>query len=107
LAHGRIRAVPVRSGIGFVQPTYRWRPLSIPTLNRIGLLIGDTIRSAAPGLPGMARAPEPESRGVPAVNSSAAAWYAAMRTAMRQGDWAAFGRAFEALGRALGQPARP
>lgn len=107
LAHGRIRAVPVRSGIGFVQPTYRWRPLSIPTLNRIGLLVGDTIRSVAPGAGPLARSPEPASRGALGVNSSAAAWYVAMRTALHQGDWAAFGRAFEALGRALGQSAKP
>jgi uncharacterized membrane protein (UPF0182 family) len=107
LAHGRIRAVPVRSGIGFVQPTYRWRPPNIPTLNRIGLLVGDTIRSAIPGAPAIARASEPTPHGTSAVNSSAAAWYAAMRTALRQGDWAAFGRAFDALGRALGQPAKP
>jgi hypothetical protein len=107
LAHGRIRAVPVRSGIGFVQPTYRWRPPNIPTLNRIGLLVGDTIRSAIPGAPAIARAPEPTSHGTSAVNTSAAAWYMAMRSALRQGDWAAFGRAFDALGRALGQPAKP
>jgi hypothetical protein len=39
--------------------------------------------------------------------ASAAALYNAMRDALRRGDWTAFGRAFEALGRLLGQPPKP
>jgi uncharacterized membrane protein (UPF0182 family) len=35
-----------------------------------------------------------------------AALYAAMRDALRRGDWVAFGRAFDGLGRAVGA-ARP
>ncbi|MFN4772425.1 MAG: UPF0182 family protein [Gemmatimonas sp.] len=31
-------------------------------------------------------------------------WYDAMRQAMKQGDWSAFGAAFDSLGRALGRP---
>ena len=40
-------------------------------------------------------------------NATAAALYAQMRDALRHGDWAAFGRAFEALGRVLGQSSKP
>jgi uncharacterized membrane protein (UPF0182 family) len=34
----------------------------------------------------------------------AARWYDAMRQAMKQGNWSAFGAAFDSLGRALGRP---
>jgi uncharacterized membrane protein (UPF0182 family) len=108
LAHGHIRAIPVRSGIGFVQPTYRWRPASIPTLNRIGLLVGDTTRSVSPGTAlsaGLTRASDSSARAI--LAGSASALYAAMRDALRRGDWAAFGRAFDGLGRALTPSSRP
>lgn len=31
-------------------------------------------------------------------------WYDAMRAAMKQGNWSAFGAAFDSLGRSLGRP---
>jgi uncharacterized membrane protein (UPF0182 family) len=101
LAHGRVRAIPIHSGIGFVQPTYRWRPQSSPTLNRIALLAGDTARSLAPSAASITR-----GAAVPLVpgelKTSVTPLYAAMRDALRRGDWTAFGRAFDALGRVLG-----
>jgi uncharacterized membrane protein (UPF0182 family) len=106
VAHGRVRAVPIRSGIGFVQPTYRWRPQSVPTLSRVALLADDTARAIAPSA-------APASRGVEApiiagdLKTSVTALYAAMRDALRRGDWAAFGRAFDALGRVLGPQRAP
>ena len=105
LAHGRIRAVPVRGdgGVGFIQPSYHWRPAPIPALNRVALLVGDTTRSVAPGaLQGAA----PTAPTTPS-GASAASLYDAMRDAMRRGDWTAFGRAFDALGRALGRAHTP
>jgi uncharacterized membrane protein (UPF0182 family) len=105
LAHGRVRAVPVHSGIAFLQPTYRWRAQSVPSINRVAVLYGDTTRSVAPPLLMGNHAPQPSAGGEP--KASAASLYAAMRDALRRGDWVAFGRAFEALGRVLGQPVRP
>jgi len=106
LAHGRVRVVPIRSGIGFVQPTYRWRPQNSPALNRIALLSGDTARAVAPSV-----APVTRSVETPLVagdlKTSVTALYAAMRDALRRGDWAAFGRAFDELGRLLGPPRAP
>ncbi|HEX4684810.1 MAG TPA: UPF0182 family protein [Gemmatimonadaceae bacterium] len=106
LAHGRVRSLPVRGGVAFVQPSYRWRSQTVPTVNRVALLAGDSVRAIAPPLSNTVRAalsaPGTAPSGTPAARSSAAALYAAMRDAMRRGDWAAFGRAFEALGRALG-----
>jgi uncharacterized membrane protein (UPF0182 family) len=90
----------VRTGIGFVQPRYRWRPQSVPTLNRIAVLVADTARSMAPSTGPIVKPPD-----VPVIagDTSAAALYMAMRDALRRGDWAAFGRAFDALGRVLGK----
>jgi uncharacterized membrane protein (UPF0182 family) len=101
LARGRVRAVPVRNGIGFLQPTYRWRPQSVPTLSRVIVLDGDSTKSLAPGTTMVAQRPD-SLPGHAESRTTAAALYAAMRDALRRGDWAAFGRAFEALGRTLG-----
>jgi uncharacterized membrane protein (UPF0182 family) len=107
LAHGRVRALPVRGGIAFVQPSYRWRSQTVPTVNRVALLAGDSVRAMAPPLSNTVRAavtaPASAPSGAPAAPRSAAALYAAMREALRRGDWTAFGRAFEALGRVLGE----
>jgi hypothetical protein len=105
LAHGRVRAVPVRSGVAFIQPSYRWRPQTVPTLNRLAVLAGDTVRPLAPPFTSTARpAAAASSAEHPSVvdGRSAAALYATMRDALRRGDWIAFGRAFDALGRLLG-----
>jgi uncharacterized membrane protein (UPF0182 family) len=100
LAHGRVRSIPVRDGIAFIQPTYRWRPQTAPSLNRIATLVGDTIRAMAPS--GMPVAPTTSFEGSTDLRATVNALYNQMRDALRRGDWAAFGRAFEALGRAVG-----
>jgi uncharacterized membrane protein (UPF0182 family) len=107
LAHGRVRTVPLRSGIGFVQPTYRWRPQSVPALNRLAILVGDSARSIAPTPPAVAASGAPVVQPTAGTNPSARSLYNAMRDALRRGDWAAFGRAFDALGRALEEKKTP
>jgi uncharacterized membrane protein (UPF0182 family) len=72
----------------------------------VSVAVGDTTRGLAPpfGVASHAgEAPAPANSST----TSAASLYAAMRDALRRGDWTAFGRAFEALGKALGQSARP
>jgi len=104
-ARGRVRPIPVRSGIAFLQPTYRWRPQSSPALNRVALMVGDTTRSVMPSAGPAARPVEAPPVGDP--KATPASLYAAMRDALRRGDWVAFGRAFDALGRALEQRPKP
>lgn len=106
--HGRVRVLPVRGGLAFLQPSYHWRGQAVPALGRVTLLAGDTVRALP--LPIGAVQPTP---GVPPVvagsgdfRASVSALYAAMRDALRRGDLVAFGRAFDALGRALAQPGR-
>lgn len=99
VANGRVRVVPVRSGIAFLQPSYRWRPQNTPSISRVALLYDDTSRSASPPFGLVPPVPALPSTASPEVKSSASALYSEMRDAMRRGDWVAFGRAFDALGR--------
>ena len=66
------------------------------------LFAGDSARSIVPGA-GLA----PHQNEVPVVagdlRSTINGLYSAMRTALQRGDWTAFGRAFDALGVALGR----
>jgi uncharacterized protein len=106
IVHGRVRAIPVASGIGFLQPGYRWRAESVPSLVRVATLVGDSASALSPPASMLASGPEPH-RAPTAAQKSAAALYGEMRDALRRGDWVAFGRAFDALGRALQQEKKP
>jgi hypothetical protein len=101
LAYGRVRAIPVHSGVAFVQPSYRWRPQNTPSINRVALYSGDSARSVAPPFGLVPPVPALPASASPEMKSSAAALYAAMRDALARGDWVAFGHAFDALGRLL------
>jgi hypothetical protein len=67
------------------------------------LLIDDTTR-AAPTLQALAgrRAGE-VARGPVDLRGTVGRLYDAMRRAAREGDWAAFGRAFDSIGTVLGR----
>ena len=118
LTRGRVRAIPVigtAGGVGdssagaaridFMQPTYRSRGQGLPALNRVALLSGDSARSVMPPNGIVASAASPATPGettpTPTFRASVAALYAAMRDAMKRGDWVAFGRAFNQLGHLL------
>jgi len=101
LATGRVRVVPTRSGIAFLQPSYRWRSQNLPSIGRVALLSDDVARSVAPPFGLVPPVPALPATATPEVKNSASALYAAMRDALRRGDWVAFGHAFDALGRLL------
>jgi uncharacterized membrane protein (UPF0182 family) len=72
----------------------------------VAYLTDDTVR-VAPSLAQLAGtlpvAPPPTSTpGANEIRARAAAVYARMREALRRGDWAAFGQAFDELGKLLG-----
>jgi hypothetical protein len=104
LARGPIRAIPLGSDVMYVQPTYSWRVPGAPTLVHVTALIGDSVRSA-PTLAQLAGAlsaaptARPELAGD--LRTRVAGLYSAMRDALRRGDWAAFGQAFDALGKLI------
>jgi uncharacterized membrane protein (UPF0182 family) len=111
LAHGQVRAVPIAGGVGLLQPVYAWRSDSVPTLVRLGM-VRDTVVTTGTTLAQALDVVTPEL----ATDTSAAAQrgfrarvselYQEMRDALQHGDWQAFGRAYDALGR-LVAPGRP
>lgn len=71
-----------------------------PTVAAALTSLGETLLPT-PGGPVATAIPED------AIGSEGAGrWYDAMRQAMKQGNWSAFGAAFDSLGRALGRPPR-
>ena len=107
LVRAPVRVLPVAGRPTYLQAAFRWRAGAAPTLARVVALVGDSVRTgptlaAALGL----AATVPGTGGAPPADphSRAAALYTQMRDALRRGDWAAFGRAFEALGAALRAP---
>ncbi|HEY9425718.1 MAG TPA: UPF0182 family protein [Gemmatimonadaceae bacterium] len=105
VVRGMVRAIPIGGSIALVQPAYRWRNDGPPTLARVAVardsvtVAGATLASAL----GVA-VQEPAGTGVgPAgtgdFRTRVRRLYEAMREALRRGDWEAFGRAYDALGR--------
>jgi uncharacterized protein len=100
LVAGRVRSVPVHSGIAFLQPRYRWRPPNPPSMYRVAVR-DDSARSLAPNVPATS-GPEAAPTTPRDLRATIAALYSTMREALKRGDWVAFGKAFDALGRAIG-----
>ena len=117
LRRGSVHAVPVRGGgAAYAQTTYAWRTDGAPTVTRVAIYGTGSARDSVGVGPSLA-----EAAGVTPDSSSLATTvltpegfrrrvdelYAAMRDAMRRGDWAAFGRAYEDLGQLLRSPSPP
>jgi uncharacterized membrane protein (UPF0182 family) len=106
LARGPIRTVPVSGALAFVQPAYEWHLEGAPRLAQTSLLLGDTVR-VAPTLHDLVGGRAgPASRAPLDFRGTVARLYDAMRRAARDGDWAAFGRAFDSIGTILGRDRR-
>ena len=101
---GQPRLLQTARGPMIVQPAYLWQPDGVPSLARVAVASGDSIRTASTlrfgGTPDVAN-------GAGAPRERAAEVYARMREALRRADWAAFGAAFESLGRLLDVPPAP
>lgn len=117
LRRGPVRVIPIRGGSAtYVQTTYAWRADGAPTIARVALHgVGSTRDSLAFGATlAEAAGVRPETPDPGAIALSPAAFrqrvndlYAAMRDALRRGDWPAFGKAYDDLGRLLRTPAPP
>jgi uncharacterized membrane protein (UPF0182 family) len=110
VVRGPVRVAPLPAGALFVQPHYTWRTTGAPTLARVMVMAGDSVdsgRTLSAAL-GLADRDTPFSRPATAEEFRAAvqAAYDAMRAALRQGDWRAFGDGYEALGQLLGTSPR-
>jgi uncharacterized membrane protein (UPF0182 family) len=106
--------VPLRGGAAaYLQTTYAWRTDGAPTVARVAVYGAGAARDSVAFGASLAEAVgvPPETTGANAVMTPAAFrqrvndLYAAMREALRRGDWTAFGKAYDDLGRVLRVPA--
>jgi uncharacterized protein len=103
LARGPVRTVPAFGALAFIQPAYAWQLEGAPRLVQTSLLTSDTVQ-AAPTLQALAGARTGgPPRGAADFRGAVGRLYDAMRRAAREGDWAAFGRAFDSIGVLLGR----
>jgi uncharacterized membrane protein (UPF0182 family) len=103
LARGPIRTIPASGALAFVQPAYEWHLEGAPRLAQTSLLLGDTVR-VAPTLQDLVGTRSSSvSRSPPDFRATITRLYDTMRRAARDGDWAAFGRAFDSVGTVLGR----
>lgn len=102
LVRGYARAVPIGDRILLVQPRYDWRRAAAPRLLYVSALLGDSVRSA-PTLLALAGRSADSTGTLPEAEFRVRArqLHDEMRRAGARGDWAAFGRAFDALGALL------
>ncbi|HJQ21573.1 MAG TPA: UPF0182 family protein [Gemmatimonadaceae bacterium] len=99
LVRGYVRVVPVKNDVVLVQPRYDWRGGGAPRLLYVAALSGDSVRSDRTLLALAGRATTPT--GPTDFRSRVRELYDEMRRANARGDFAAFGRAFDALGALL------
>ena len=105
LVRAPMRVVPVGAQALYIQPTFEWRPGANPTLFRVITARSDSVRSGPTLVNALGVSPDSAATaragGSPA-RPRADSLYRAMREALSRGDWASFGRAFDALGDVLG-----
>jgi hypothetical protein len=100
LVRGYVRAVPVGGEVDLVQPRYDWRTGASPRLLYIAALAGDSVRSDRSLARLAGRATEP-AISASDFRARVRELYEDMRRASSRGDFAAFGRALDALGALL------
>ena len=104
---GAIRIVPTSDGFVAIQTHYVVRPDGVPQVLVATLARKDSVRTGTT-LMEAAGLPEPVIADVPMTPDDfrrrVGALYESMREAMRRGDWAGIGAAYEALGRLLRSP---
>jgi uncharacterized membrane protein (UPF0182 family) len=104
LVRGPVRVVAAGRRLVLVQTAYAWRPENAPAARVTAALVGDSVRVGRTLMNALG-IPEPAVTTLPltpeAFRTRVAQLYAQMRDALAQGDLAAFGAAYEALGRLL------
>ena len=99
-----LRVAPLLDRALYVQPIFQWRSGTTPVLSRIAASVHDTVRvgpSLAASLGIAAESRTSAGTAPPAIRPRADSLYQVMRDALGRGDWATFGRAFNALGAVL------
>ena len=111
LRGGRVRVIPLSDRLAFVQSVYAWPSDGPPTLVRVvvidrdSVFVGRTLADAF-GVRTVLKPAIDEPITDESLRARAIRLYEAMRDALRRGDWAAFGEAYEALGALLSRSPR-
>jgi len=105
VVHGVTRTFMIGHQVAYMQPVYQWTPGAVPRLLHVAYLAGDSVLVAptlrqATGVVIAGQSAPPTSPGE--TRRAMTRLYETMRDALRRGDWLAFGKAFDALGRLLG-----
>lgn len=98
---GRIQLIPVPSGTAYVQSFYEWPPDTPPALAGVVVMQRGEIRTGASLSEALGVTRPLAATGTASLRARVAALYDAMSTAMRRGDWRAYGEAYAQLGRLL------
>jgi uncharacterized membrane protein (UPF0182 family) len=101
LVRGYVRAVPAGGEVVLLQPRYDWRGGGPPRLMYVAAIAGDSVRSARTLLQLAGRLPDTTAADNADFRARALRLYEDMQRAQQRGDWAAYGRAYDALGRLL------
>ncbi len=104
---GEVQVVPTRDGPLLSQSFYAWHPDGPPSLTGVAAIVGDTVARKGATLDELfGGAGIRQSAGPEALRGRVTLLYDQMSQAMRRGDWPAFGKAYEELGRLLRRPPR-
>ena len=103
LVHGPVRVIPVEGRALYVQSAFQWRPGGSSALVHVVTLAHDSVHVAGTlaGTLGQNARPAIGGGADTVQGDRAQALYRQMRDALARGDWAAFGLAFDSLGRTL------
>ncbi|MEX2180083.1 MAG: UPF0182 family protein [Gemmatimonadaceae bacterium] len=101
LVRGYVRAVPVAGTVVLAQPRYDWRTAGEPRLLYVSALVADSVITARTLLEIAGQPPAAAPAGSDDFRARVGELYDEMRDASARGDWAAYGRAFDALGALL------
>ena len=108
VVHAPARVVPIGGRPAYFQSVFQWLPGGTPRLVHVSAFVSDSL-AVAPTLAAILGGVEPSQQVAPVAPQSfrvrTDSLYRVMRAALARGDWAAFGRAFDALGAALGRRA--
>jgi hypothetical protein len=98
---GRIQLIPTASGMAYVQTFYEWPPDAPPSIAGVVVMQRGESKTG-PSLSEALGVTRPiASSGTASLRARVAALYDVMSSAMRLGDWRAFGEAYSQLGRLL------
>ncbi len=103
LTRGPLRVIPVGGTPVYVQSVFQGRPGGAPSLVRVVVLRGDSVRAAATlaTASGLSRSRRPQSAVGADLRAHAESLYKVMKEALTRSDWATFGRTFDDLGSVL------